>query len=417
MEQEGLVGAALAHVRICDLGGQLAGAGATKILGAFGAEVIRVEDPATHGRWDMLRAVGPYIDERRGVNLGGGFNNHNVTKRGVTLNLRTDQGRALLARLIEVSDVVTENFAAGVMQRLGFGYEQLVRIRPDIIYVSNSGFGHSGPYREFKTWGPVVQAVSGLTATSGLPDREPAGWGFSYMDHGAAAFMAVAVLAALHHREATGEGQWVDLASTLAGLTLQPVAVLDWTVNGRRTRRPDQPDGNHAEFGWMAPHNVYAASGDDRWVALACRGDADWRVLRDVIGEPWALDERFTTLAGRLAHQPEIDVAVEKWMAPLDAAQAADRLRRAGVPASIVASPQERIDQDADLASWQLFPTVHHREIGAVRVEGLPVRLSETDWSIDTAAPCLGQHNDEVLGTLLGIGAAELDRLRSDGVI
>ena len=134
---------ALSHVRVCDFGGQLAGAGATKLLAMFGAEVIRVEDPKTQGSWDMMRLVGPYVDDRRGVDFGGGFNNHNVNKLGVTLNLKDEDGRALLARLLRECDVVTENFAAGVLERLGFGYEQLKAIRPDVIYVSNSGFGHS----------------------------------------------------------------------------------------------------------------------------------------------------------------------------------------------------------------------------------------------------------------------------------
>jgi benzylsuccinate CoA-transferase BbsF subunit len=409
--------AALHHVRICDLSGQLAGAGATKILGAFGAQVIRVEDPATQGRWDMMRTVGPYLDDRRGVNLGGGFNNHNVNKLGVTLNLRHEMGRELLGRLIAVSDVVTENFAAGVLERLGFGYERLIEIRPDIIYVSNSGFGHSGPYRSFKTWGPIVQAVSGLTATSGLPEYEPAGWGFSYMDHGAAAFMAIAVLAALHHREVSGEGQWIDLASTVAGLTLQPVSVLDWTVNRRSGRRPGQPNGNHADHGEMAPHNVYAAVGHDRWVAIACRDDDDWQRLQATVGVPVLREERFTSLAGRIEHEQELDGVLAEWVGRRDAADAAASLIAAGVPASVVKSPQERISEDPDLAAWGLFPTVQHRELGATRVEGLPVHLSETDWSIGQPGPCLGEHNDFVLGSLLGLESSEIEDLRRDGVI
>ena len=173
-----------------------------------------------------------------GVNLGVGFNNHNVGKRGVTINLRTDEGKRLLLELIAVSDVVCENFAAGVMEHRGFGYDELRRIKPDIVYVSNCGFGHTGPYRDFKTWGPIVQAVSGLTFTAGLPDAEPAGWGFSYMDHGSAFYMAVAILAAVHHRDRTGVGQHVDLATVPAGIAMLPTEVLDWTVNGRRPRGP-----------------------------------------------------------------------------------------------------------------------------------------------------------------------------------
>lgn len=408
---------ALGHVRVCDFSGQLAGAGATKILAAFGAEVIRVEDPVTEGRWDMLRSVGPFVDDRRGVNLGGGFNNHNVNKLGVTANLRTEEGRQLVRELIAVSDVVTENFAPGVLDRRGFGYEDVRAIRDDIVYVSNSGFGHTGPYREFRTWGPIVQAMSGLTFTSGLPDEEPAGWGFSYMDHGAAFFGVLAVLAALHHRDQTGEGQWIDLSSVVAGITMLPTEVLDWTVNGRPSRRPGQPHGNRADFDEMAPHGIYPASGDDRWVAIACRDDRDWAAMADVVDQPWAVDGSLDTLSGRLEVQDRLDADIAAWTSNADADVIAAKLVGAGVPASVVRSPKERIDEDPDVDRWGLFPTVRHAEMGEVRVEGLPIHLSETDWCIRTGAPQLGQHNREVWGALLGRSDAELEALRSAGAV
>ncbi len=222
---------ALGHITICDLSGQLAGAGSTRYLAAFGARVIRVEDPVRQGRWDIIRGTIPHVDERRGIELGGGFNNHNVEKLGVTINLRLESGRDLFRRLVEVSDVVTENFAAGVMAKLGFPYEELRRIKPDLIYVSNSGFGSDGPYAGFKTFGPVVQAVCGLTFGVGRADGPPAGWGFSYMDHMGADLMALAVLAGLAHRHRTGEGQWIDMSCTEAGLGLTGPDLLDYTVN------------------------------------------------------------------------------------------------------------------------------------------------------------------------------------------
>jgi len=262
---------ALSHIRICDFTGQLAGAGSTKWLAAFGAEVIRIEDPVKRGTWDILRTMPPFIDDRRGVDFGGGFNNHNVEKFGITLNLRTERGRELLYEIVKRSDVVAENFAAGVLARMGLPYEKMRALRPDIVYVSNCGFGHEGPYASFKTWGPIVQAVSGLTFSSGLPDREPAGWGYSFMDHTGAYVMAEAILFALLHRQRTGDGQWVDLSCTDAGLTLHGPALLDWTVNGRPMRRPRSPHSNRSEHPAMAPHGIYPAQGDDEWVAIACR--------------------------------------------------------------------------------------------------------------------------------------------------
>ena len=408
---------ALDHIRICDLTGQLAGAGATRYLAAVGAEVIRVEDPVRQGRWDLLRGVAPFIDERRGVELGGAFNSHNVEKLGVTLNLRDERGRELLRRLVAVSDVVTENFAAGVMDRLGFGYDELQAIKPDIIYVSNSGFGHTGPYREFKTWGPIVQACCGLTFSSGLPDLPPAGWGYSYMDHHGGNFMAIAILAALVYRNRSGEGQRIDMACTEAGATLLGPAMLDYTVNDRPLRREGSPHSNRSQFPAMAPHNVYPAAGDDRWIAIACRDDRDWAALAGIVAEPWADDPRFSILAGRVEHEDELDAAIGAWTAERDRFTVAARLREAEVPAAAVTLPEERIDHDANTAAWDLWPTVRHREMGEVRVDGLPIHFSATDWTIEQGAPCLGEHNERVLGGLLGCSGEELATLAGDGVI
>jgi crotonobetainyl-CoA:carnitine CoA-transferase CaiB-like acyl-CoA transferase len=237
------------------------------------------------------------------------------------------------------------------------------------------------------------------------------------MDHGAAYYMAIAILAALHHRERTGEGQWVDLASTSAGIATLPAEVLDRAVNGRPARRAGQPSGNRASFDEMAPHGIYAAQGHDRWLALACRDDEDWKSLASTIDEEWAHDERFRTLAGRLEHQDELDADLGRWIGARDADEAAAGVVAAGVPASVVKSPPERIDADAELEAWGLFPHVDHAEMGRVRVEGLPLHLSEDDWTVSQPAPLLGEHNDRVFGGILGRSVAELDQLRADGVI
>ena len=406
---------ALAGIRICDFCGQLAGAGATRWLAAFGAEVIRIEDPVRQGRWDILRGVGPYVDERRGIEFGGGFNNHNVEKLGVTLNLRTTRGKELLTELIRKSDCVTENFAAGVLERLGFGYERLKMIKPDIIYVSNCGFGQVGPYAAFKTWGPIVQAVSGLTFASGLPDQPPAGWGYSYMDHTGGYYMAMAILLALIHRRRTGEGQWVDLACTEAALTLHGPALLDWTVNSRPSRREGQPNSNRNAWPPMAPHGIYPCAGEDEWVAIACRNDDDWRRLAAVIDTPWTEDASLADIEARLRNQNALDEHLAIWTRALDKYDVQGRLRSAGVPCSAVQKPGERVDHDPD--TEDLWPTVIHSAMGQVRVDGIPARFSRTPWRIERGAPCLGEHNETVFGRLLGLSPKEVAELRVEGVI
>ncbi len=408
---------ALGHIRICDFTGQLAGAGATKWLAAFGAEVIRIEDPVTNGLWDILRPMPPFVDERRGPDFGGGFNNHNVEKLGITLNLRTEQAREILAEIVKRSDVVSENFAKGVLARWGFGYERLRELKPDLIYVSNCGFGHVGPYSDFKTWGPIVQAMSGLTFSSGLPGQPPAGWGYSYMDHTGGMYMAMAILLALVHRMRTGEGQWVDMSCTDAGLTLNGPAILDFTVNGRPLRRPGSPDSNHSDSPAMAPHGIYPCAGDDEWIAIACRSDEDWGRLAGVAGESWAGEARFASLAGRLAAQAALDERVASWSRAKEKHALARDLQAAGVPAAAVAKPEERIDRDPNTAAWGLWPTVRHTKMGAVRVDGLPVHFSKTDWKMERGAPCLGEHTELVLGRLLGMSPDDVAKLRAEGVV
>jgi crotonobetainyl-CoA:carnitine CoA-transferase CaiB-like acyl-CoA transferase len=379
--------------------------------------VIRIEDPVQRGRWDILRGVPPFVDDRKGIDMGGAFNNHNVEKLGITINLRAERGRELVRRLVEVSDVVTENFAPGVLARLGFPYDELRAIRPDIVYVSNSGFGHRGPYGSYKSWGPIAQAVCGLTATSGLPDLPPAGWGYSFMDHHGANFMAMAILAALLHRNRTGEGQWVDMSAVEAGITLDGPALLDFTVNGRPTRRAGMPDSNHSQFPSMAPHNIYAALGDDNWVAIACRDDTDWRALARVVNEPWSTDAKFATGAARLAREDELDGLLAAWARARDRFDIAAALQAVAVPAAVVARPEDRIDHDVATSEWGLWPIAHHREMGDVRVDGLPVHLSATDWEITRGGPCLGEHNDLVFSEVLGLDAREIADLRAQEVI
>ena len=408
---------ALAKYRICDFTGQLAGAGATKWLASFGAEVIRIEDPVRQGRWDILRGIEPFVDERRGVDMGGGFNNHNTEKYGITLNLRTERAKDILREIIARSDAVTENFAAGVLAQWGFDYDALKAIKPDIIYVSNCGFGHTGPYRRYKTWGPIVQAVSGLTFTSALPGQPPAGWGYSYMDHTGGYYMAMAVLLALIHRERSGEGQWVDLACTESALTLNGPALLDWTVNGRPTRGEVQPSSNRSASPPMAPHGIYPCAGKDEWVAIACRGDADWQALGNVVGEAWCADSAWATPTQRLADQDRLDEALGRWTASRDKFAVARDLQAAGVPAAAVQKPAERIDQDPSTGGFGLWPTVTHSKMGQVRVDGQPVHFSRTDWQMERGAPCLGEHTEEVLERLLGYSANEVAKLREEGVV
>jgi len=318
---------------------------------------------------------------------------------------------------VRIADAVTENFSAGVMDRLGFGYESLRALKDDIVYVSNSGFGKTGPYATFKTFGPIVQACCGLTFTSGLPDLPPAGWGYSYRDHMGANFMAVALLAALVHRNRTGEGQWIDMGCTEAGLSLVGPELLDCTVNGRSLRRPGYPDSNRINYPAMAPHVIFPASGDDSWVAIACRDDDDWRRLIAVVDEDWARAPELSSVSGRLAATQHIEARLAAWTSRRTRHEAQEVLRSAGVPAAQVSTPEDRIDRDPDTERWGLWPSVTHSGGATVRVDGIPVHMSDTDWMITHGGPALGEHNRYVFGEILGCTDEELSELEGDGVI
>jgi crotonobetainyl-CoA:carnitine CoA-transferase CaiB-like acyl-CoA transferase len=409
---------ALAGLRVIDMGWAMAGPQATRILADFGAEVIKVESRA---RPDMGRTVfGPHVGER-GLDTSGYFNNFNRNKRGVTLNMARPEARAVFARLVAISDALLENFSADVMAKWGFDYDGLRRLRPDIVYVSMAGLGHSGPYGRYQTYGPTVQALSGLTYLSGFPDMAPAGWGYSYMDHTGGYMAAIAMLAALLHCKRTGEGQHIDLSQVEAAIALTGTSVLDYVVNGRASKR----DGNRSSQVPMCPHGVYRCAaapddpaGDDEWVAVACETDAQWRALAGAIGRAeWAADAALAALDGRLAREAEIDAAVASWARERPPGDAMEALQAAGVPAGRVNRSRELYDADPQLAHRGLFPTVVHPLLGEHRVDGMPPELSRTPATFRRGAPLLGQDNAYVYGELLGMEADEIARLEEEQVL
>jgi crotonobetainyl-CoA:carnitine CoA-transferase CaiB-like acyl-CoA transferase len=207
------------------------------------------------------------------------------------------------------------------------------------------------------------------------------------------------------------------MSCTEAGLTLAGPDLLDYTVNGRPLRRAGMPSSNRSHAPAMAPHGIYPASEPDRWVAIACRDDDDWRRLAVAIGEPWAQEPRWQSLQGRLNDQDELDESMMQWTAARSRDESVSMIRAAEVPVAPVALPDERIERDPGTSEWGLWPVAHHPEIGDVRVDGEPLHLSETDWVIERGAPQLGEHNDYVFGELLGHSSEELDQLRAERVI
>jgi crotonobetainyl-CoA:carnitine CoA-transferase CaiB-like acyl-CoA transferase len=414
----------LAGLRVADFCWMGVGSVATRLLADFGAEVIKIEN---RGRLDMPRRLPIYKDDPRSYgeevtdpdpDRGGLFNNYCRNKLGITLDMGTVQGRALCDRLIGVSSVVTENFAPGVMERWGLTYDRIRELRPDAIMARMSGFGHSGPHQHHKSYGPVVQAVCGLSSNSGLPGHEPSGWGLSYMDNQAAYYGSAAVLLAVHDRMRTGRGCEIDLSAVEVGITLLGPDLLDTLVNGRPGRRPDFPRGNRVEHPPAAPHGVYPASGHDEWVAVAVVDDPAWEALVAQMGSPaWALDPALATTAGRVARQDELDDRVGAWTKNFDRHDLMHRLQAAGVPAGAVQNSRDLAEDDPQIAARGTFFELDHPVIGPALFEGQPMRMSGAEPDNWRSAPLLGEDNDYVFGELLGVGADERAELHARGVI
>jgi crotonobetainyl-CoA:carnitine CoA-transferase CaiB-like acyl-CoA transferase len=419
----------LQGVRILDFAWFLASAGGTRFLAAMGAESLKVEwkdNPDTRlaamapvgGRAARDAATGP-LPGVRDPDMGGQFNNKNAGKRGISLNIRHPKGLQIAKDLVRICDVVAEGFSPGVLQRLGLGYDVLKSIRPDIIYIQQSGMGAHGTYGRMRTVGPVAAAFGGQGDMSGLPEPAmPVGWGYSYLDWMGAYGYALALLGALYHRERTGEGQWIDASQCESGIFLTGATILDWSANGREWRRY----GNRSPYKPAAPHGAFRCAGSDRWIAIACFTDAEWQALAQVAGQgAWLDDRRFVGLEQRLLHQDALDAAVETWTRTQERYECMMKLQRAGVPAGVCQNAEDRVDQDPQLRHLHWLTEVTGTKIGTWPIYELPMKFSATPVYIggptNRGAPCYGEDNIWVLTELLGRTPSEVERLAEEGVI
>jgi crotonobetainyl-CoA:carnitine CoA-transferase CaiB-like acyl-CoA transferase len=401
----------LAGVVVCDFTWIVAGPQATRILADLGADVVKVENESY---LDSMR-LGLQTDPAHPSVNGSGFHgNFNRNKRGMTANLHHPKGREAAERLIARSDVVIENFSAGAFERMGFGWERLQELNPRAIYISLSGFGQTGRDRTYITWGPTAAAVSGCTQMSGLPDQDPAGWGYSYLDHTAGYYGAIAALMALHHRRRTGEAQHVDIAQIETGMVLTGVPVLDYQVNGREYRRI----GNRSERPPIAPHNTYRCApdevDDDRWIAIVAETHEQWSALCSVIGAPeLTSDTRFASNEDRKRHEDELDAAIEERTRGRDARELMYALQAREVPAGVCQRTDDKMERDEQLAARQFYRSAPHGHLGEHRYEGYPARFSDARWRMTRGSPLLGEDTLEVL-TELGYSAEEYAEMAAE---
>ena len=422
------MGLPLDGIRILDFTWVRAGPWATRWLGALGAEVIKVQWPANLGIRTMRGPLGPG-EREPDPNSNGGFVDANVNKLGITLNVRSPKGMELTRRLVGLSDLVIENFSSTVLTRWGLGYEEMQKLNPRIIYVSMAGFGHAGRHHHYNTMGPSAQSLGGLQFLSGLPGKTPAGWGFSYLDDTGGLYGAMCALTAIHHRNATGQGQHVDLSQMMAAATLAGATFLDRSVNGRKARREGFPPGNRAVWpgtplmnnyrGPIAvPHNAYRTKpgGYNDWCAITCFSDQEWNSLVAAMGSPsWAWDSKFASLMGRLDHQEDLDREIERWTLTMDKYEVTEKCQAQGVRAMPVQSSEDRVEHDPQLREQGMYPELEHPDLGRIKHQDFPFKLSEAPVGVSNPAPMLGQHTREVMERLLGLDLEEIQQGFRDG--
>lgn len=400
--------------RIVDFGTALVGGVSPRLLADFGAEVIKVEsrvslDGFRRGR-PSLGDAAAQADESLWPELQPALQTANRDKLSVTLNMNKPEGLALVKRLIGRSDVAMNNYSPGVLRRRGLDYESLRVIKPDIIVVSMPGAGETGPLRDYVSYAMTAEALSGMGGLFGYEDAMPVGgmplaWG----DIINAISGAMAVVTALHHRARTGEGQYIESAQLEASAALMGVSYLDYVMNGRVAA----PRGNFHPM--MAPHNTYPAQGG-RWVAIAARTEEEWTSLCHVARhDEWIGDPRFRDLAARLTNVRELDRMLADWTRQQASDEVVKRLQAHGVAATPVLRLEDQA-QDDYFVDRGAFTEATHPVIGRMRLPGMAARLSDDPWTAQPA-PMLGQHNDYVLGEILGLSAAERERLVSEEVI
>jgi benzylsuccinate CoA-transferase BbsF subunit len=408
----------LSGIRVCDFSWVWAGPHCTLQLAHLGAEVIRIE---TKTRPCVTRMLPPWPNsEFAGLNRSGYFNQYNQGKKSLSLNFKHPEAKEIARKLISKSDILINNFAAGVIEKMGFGYAVARKLKSDIIMITLSGYGDTGPWKDFVAYGPSQVPLSGFSALTGYKGFPPMHTGFSYADPNAGVHGAFALLTALYHRAKTGEGQYIDMSQWECAMGLLAEGILDYTMNGREPER----SGNRDAF--MAPHGNFRCIDwpekvqdviVDRWVSIVCADDAEWGRLANAMGQPQlAGDARFKTLAARKQNEDELESTIQKWTSTRTVEDVVATLSKANVAVGAVADAHS-LSTDANLTAREYWVYKEHPEVGKMQHCGIPWKMSGTPTEVRSAAPTLGQHTDEVLTGILGYSKFEVDELRKLGAL
>jgi len=408
---------ALEHIRIVDLTQAWAGAYATQILADYGAEVIKIEARQRPDGWrggvGASRGYPAYPKEGPGErphNRAFLANSVNRNKYGITIDLTRNKGRDLLRGLVRNADVVAENFTPRVMKNFGLGFEALHELRPGLIMLSMPAYGSVGPYSLYPGIGGTIEPMAGNSLLLGYEGGPPMNSGVMYPDPVAGIMGALSVLMAVHYRARTGRGQHIDLSQHEAMITMLGYYIVAHSITGETP--PKQ--GNQDPL--LAPHRNYRCLGDDQWVAIVARNDADWAHLCRAMGRPeLSGDPRFASMAARRENHTVVDLIVEEWTQRRSAEEIEASLQAVGVPVGKVRNMRE-IHACPQLNARRFFASPVHREVGSRRTAGIPARLSRSPGAVRWAAPCLGQDSAEVFRRHLGLSDNEIAKLTEEGI-
>ena len=399
---------ALKGVRVADFSMVWAGPYATAVLGYMGAEIIKIE---SRKHVDQTRQGSITLGEDYdGVNSSPIFNNANLNKKSVSIDISTKEGAELAKKIVAESDIVVENMRPGKMAKVGLGYEDLKAVKPDIIMISASGFGATGPYASYGGYAPIFASIGGLAYLTGYADGEPNTMS-GVMDLRVGTVSAFVALAALLRKQRTGKGMYVDVSSSEAISSLIGSDLMGYTMNGVSPMRRGNDDSI------MAPHQVYRCKGNDKWVSIAVATEEEWKSLCHVMGDPeWTKDAKYADEYARWSNRKELDKHMTEWTKEYEDYEVMDLLQAAGV-AAMPSMSAEEILSDRHSEARGIFTKVKHPVLGEKTVVMPPWRFSETPAEIEKAAPLLGENNEEIFNGLLGMSKEETDKLKEAKVI
>ena len=407
------MGLPLEGVRILEMGQLIAVPHAVKMLADMGAQVVRME---SHARLEGYRASAFYDNDPGAAwwNRGANFHEQNRNKLGLTLDLSRPNALDTLKELISQCDVFIENFTPRVMRNFGLEYDDLRKLRPDIVFVSSTGYGFTGPWSAFGAIGPTTEAASGLCHSTGYRDCPPELAEMPYTDYTAAEHTVYAIMAALIHRARTGQGQFVDVSQAQAASATAPETLMDYTINGRITERI----GNRHPY--MAPHGFYRCEGADDWIAIAVSRDDEWAALCETLDAPALRDDaRFADAPARWRHRAALDDALAAYTAGWQHSDLAARLQAAGVPAGAVLNNAGLLF-DPHLTERGFYEVLAHHPDAAMPplpYSGRPWKFAGAPDTPRKAAPLLGEHNRYVLRDMLGKSEADVATMAENGAI